>query len=92
MDEIMKLTDELHQSLMELSEIKEFLKLKDLYENNQELAEMRLNIARLTKDGKEAEKKNLLDIYNSHPLVVNYNAAKEEAYLILETIKNIIDE
>lgn len=92
MDEIIKLTDELRQSLMNLSEIKEFIKLKELYENNQELAEMRLNIARLTKDGKDVEKKNLLDIYNSHPLVVNYNATKEEAYLILETIKNIIDE
>lgn len=92
MDEILKLTDNLRQSLMDLSEIKEFLRLKDLYENNQELAEMRLNIARLTQDGKEAEKKNLLAIYNSHPLVVNYNAAKEEVYLILEAIKNIIDE
>ncbi|HPS19251.1 MAG TPA: YlbF family regulator [Bacilli bacterium] len=92
MDKIAQLTDELASDLQELPEIKEFLRLKKLMETNKELADMRSNIARLTQDNKEEEKANLLAIYNSHPLVNNYNIAKEEAARILRTIQNILSE
>jgi len=92
MDKIAQLTDELASDLQELPEIKEFLRLKKLMETNKELADMRSNIARLAQDNKEEEKANLLAIYNSHPLVNNYNIAKEEAARILRTIQNILSE
>ena len=43
------------------------------------------------KTGKEEERKNLLEIYNNHPLVNNYELAKQEVESLLLVIKNIID-
>lgn len=90
MDEIIKEAKELRKNIDELPEIKEYYRVKHLYENDQELKQMRTEIARLKSIGKEEERKNLLTIYNRHPLVSNYEAAKEEAMSILLTIKNII--
>ncbi len=91
MDEIILKAKELRKDIDNLPEIKEYYRLKILYENDEELRKMRKEIARLSSLHKEEEKKNLLNIYNNHPLVNNYEAAKEEAQKILLTIKNIIE-
>lgn len=91
MDEIILKAKELRKDIDNLPEIKEYYRLKILYENDEELRKMRKEIARLSSLYKEEEKKNLLNIYNNHPLVNNYEAAKEEAQKILLTIKNIIE-
>ena len=90
MDEVIEVTKKLKKSLLELPEIKEYLKLKDLYEKDESLKQMRRDIARLKNEGKEEERNNLLNIYNNHPLVNNYNLAKEEVKEILQTIRDII--
>lgn len=90
MDEVIEVTKKLKESLLELPEIKEYLKLKDLYEKDESLKQMRRDIARLKNEGKEEERNNLLNIYNNHPLVNNYNLAKEEVKEILQTIRDII--
>ena len=90
MDKVIETAEKLKQSLLELPEFKEYLNLKDLYEKDESLKQMRLDIARLKAEGKEEERKNLLEIYNNHPLVNNYNIAKEEVKEILQTIKDMI--
>ena len=90
MDEVIEVSKKLKESLLELPEIKEYLKLKDLYEKDESLKQMRRDIARLKNEGKEEERNNLLSIYNNHPLVNNYNLAKEEVKAILQTIRDII--
>ena len=90
MDEVIEVSKKLKESLLELPEIKEYLKLKDLYEKDESLKQMRRDIARLKNEGKEEERNNLLNIYNNHPLVNNYNLAKEEVKEILQTIRDII--
>ena len=90
MDEVIEASKKLKESLLELPEIKEYLKLKDLYEKDESLKQMRRDIARLKNEGKEEERNNLLNIYNNHPLVNNYNLAKEEVKEILQTIRDII--
>ena len=90
MDEVIEVSKKLKESLLELPEIKEYLKLKDLYEKDETLKQMRRDIARLKNEGKEEERNNLLNIYNNHPLVNNYNLAKEEVKAILQTIRDII--
>ena len=92
MDKIIELVKEIRNEINELPEIKEYLKLKALLESDKELAEMRQNIARLASEHKESERKNLLEIYNSHPLVNNFNIVKEEAYKILLEIKNELSD
>ena len=90
MDKLIEEAKSLREDIDSLPEIKEYYRLKTLYENDQHLKEMRREIARLKSEGKEEERNNLLQIYNSHPLINNYELAKEEAERILRVIKDII--
>lgn len=92
MDKTNELIDKLANGVRELPEVQEFLHLKELMKTNEELSNMRSEIARLTSENKDEEKSNLLDIYNSHPLVNNYNIIREEVINILRTIKDILSE
>ncbi len=90
MDKVIELAKELKQNIDELPEMKEYLRLKDLLEKDEELVHMRHEIARLKAENKIEERDNLLKIYNAHPLVNNFYLAKEEITSILKTIQNII--
>lgn len=91
MDKILEKAKSLREDIDNLPEVKEYYRLKVLYENDKELERMRKEIARLKAEGKEEERKNLLAIYNSHPLVNNFTQAKEEVEHILLAVKEIID-
>lgn len=90
MDEVIVKAKELKEEIDNLPEMKEYLKLKELMEKDEELKRLRKEIARLEKEGKKEEKNNLLNIYNNHPLVNNYYLAKEEVKQILSSIIQII--
>ena len=81
----------LREEINNLPTFQEYNRLKSLYESDEELANMRREIARLKNEGKEEERKNLLEVYNNHPLVNNYELAKQEVESLLLVIKNIID-
>ena len=91
MDEILNKAKEIREEVDDLPQVKEYYRLKELYENDDELKRLRGEIARLASEGKNKERKALLEIYNSHPLVSNYNQAKEEVIILLNEIKNILD-
>lgn len=91
MDKIIEEAKSLRSDVDSLPEIQEYYRLKELMEKDEELSRLRKEIARLASEGKTEERKNLLAIYNSHPLVNNYNIAMEEAKSILRTIKDIIN-
>ena len=91
MDKILEEAKSLRKDIDSLPEIQEYYRLKTLMENDEELRRLRTEIARLTKEGKSEEKKNLLEIYNSHPLVNNFYIAEEEVKLILNSIKDILN-
>lgn len=91
MDEILNKAKEIRRDVDNLPQVKEYYRLKELYENDDELKRLRGEIARLASEGKNKERKALLEIYNSHPLVSNYNQAKEEVIILLNEIKNNLD-
>ena len=91
MDEILNKAKEIREEVDSLPQVKEYYRLKELYENDDELKRLRGEIARLASEGKNKERKALLEIYNSHPLVSNYNQAKEEVIILLNEIKIILD-
>ena len=91
MDKILEEAKSLRKDIDSLPEIQEYYRLKTLMENDEELRRLRTEIARLAKEGKTEERKNLLAIYNANPLVNNYNAAMEEAKSILRAVKDIIN-
>ena len=91
MDKIIEEAKSLRNDIDSLPEIQEYYRLKTLMENDEELRRLRTEIARLAKEGKTEERKNLLAVYNANPLVNNYNVAMEEAKSILRAIKDIIN-
>ena len=91
MDKILDEAKSLRKDIDSLPEIQEYYRLKTLMENDEELRRLRTEIARLAKEGKTEERKNLLAIYNANPLVNNYNLAMEEAKSILRAVKDIIN-
>ena len=91
MDKVIEAAKEIRRDIDNLPEVQEYYHLKELYENDEELKRLREEIARLASLHKEEERKSLLKIYNSHPLVNNYNQAKEEVMRILNEVKNNIE-
>ena len=53
---------------------------------------MRDEIARLTNENKLEERDALLSIYNSHPIVSNYELARQEVINLLNQIKDILSD
>ena len=90
MDKIIEEAKTLREEIDSLPTVQEYYRLKSLYENDKELEAMRREIARLKTEGKEEERKNLLEVYNNHPLVNNYETSKQEVESLLLVIKNII--
>lgn len=90
MDKIIELAKEIRSDIDNLPQVKEYYRLKEIYENSKELKAMRKEIARLKVQGKEKERNELLKAYNSHPLVNNYNIAKDEVKEMLLNLQNII--
>ena len=62
MDKLIQEAKELRKGIDNLPEVKEYYRLKSLYENDVKLKNMRIEIARLKQQGKEEERKNLLSI------------------------------
>lgn len=82
---------ELKSKLDQLPLIEEFLRLKEVMENDEELKTMRQEIARLKAENKSEEHDVLLEIYNSNPIIVNYNLLREDVKNLLGEIKNILE-
>ena len=90
MDKVIEKAKELKAALDETPEMKEYLKYKDLYENSEDVIELKHNIANLRAQGKIKEANNLKELYDNHPIVVNYEASKDALYELLKTIQSII--
>ena len=92
MDKVLEKAIEISNEIKNMPEMQEYLRLKSLIEHDKSLKELRDNIAILTAENKLEERDNLLKIYNSNPLVNNYEIARENALQILRMIKNVLDE
>lgn len=82
--------NELLKELLDEPEVQEFLEYKKLLKDGQEIKDLKQKIAKLSSENKIEERNNLLQIYNSNPLVINYNNALENVKEILLNIKDII--
>ena len=90
MDKVLEKAKELRQAIEQTPEYIEYMKNKELLENNKDVLELKQNIANLKAQGKYEKAKNLEEIYNKHPLVNNFEVSKEALYELLKTIQNII--
>ena len=90
MDKVLEKAKELRLAIEETAEFQEYMKNKELLENSEDVIELKHDIANLRAKGKIKEANNLEELYNSHPLVNNYEASKEALYQLLKTIESII--
>ena len=90
MDKVLETAKELRLAIEETPEYKEYMKNKTLLENNEDVIALKQNIANLKAKGKFEEAKNLEVLYNSHPLVNNFEVSKDAFFELLRTIQNII--
>ena len=90
MDKILEKAKELRLAIEETSEYKEYIKNKELLEKNEDVIELKHNIANLRAQGKIKESKNLEVFYNNNPLVANYEASKEALFQLLKTIESLL--
>ena len=92
MNESIKLAKELKEEILKEPLIVEYLRVKELVESNEEINSLKKQIA-LAKANKDNDlHKLLLDRYNNHPLVVNYNILKEEVNEYLLEISKIVNK
>ena len=90
MDKVLEKAKELKALIDDTPEMKEYLKNKELLENDKNVYELKQNVANLKAQGKLEKAKNLEKLYNNHPLVNNFEVSKETLYELLKTIQNII--
>ena len=90
MDKVLEKAKELRLAIEETAEFQEYMKNKELLENNEDVIELKHNIANLRAKGKLQEANNLEELYNNHPLVNNYEASKDALYQLLKTIESLI--
>lgn len=90
MDKIIEIANKLHDEIVNIPEVKEYLTLKEAIENDPQIQELKTEICRLEKLGKKEEKDNLLKIFNSNPLIKNLEEIKKEVIPLLENIKENI--
>ena len=90
MDKVIEKAKELKAEIDETPEMKEYLKYKELYENSEDVIELKHNIANLRAKGKLNEANNLQGLYDNHPIVVNYQASKEALMELLKTVQSFI--
>ena len=91
MDKIISKAQEIASLLKQEPLIEEFLKVKKIYENDEYLLSLRQEIAKFKSENKEQERKNLIKIYESHPIVNNYYYLLEEVNNFLFEIKNALE-
>ena len=90
MDKAIELAYELKKEIDALPLFQEYKRIKELVDNSAELKELKQEIAKNSTN--PSLKKKLIDKYNSHPLVVNYNELKNEVKDYLYEICEIINK
>lgn len=81
----------LKTQLYEEEVVKEYLRLKKIFYENEELSLMRKEIATLYNLKKYEEHKKLKEEYENIPLVKNFYTLKEELYDLFKEIINLLD-
>ena len=92
MDKTLEIAQELKKELDNLPLFIEYKRVKNLVENSNELEDLKKSIALAKLHHEDEEHKRLLNEYNNHPLIVNYDALKNEVYDYLSQISEIVNK
>ncbi len=92
MSDVIELTKELKKELDELPLFIEYKRVSELVSSNEELQELHNEICRISKSEDKDKHNQLLNKYNSHPLIVNLRELELEVSEYLSSISQIINK
>ena len=92
MDKIIELTQELKDELNKLPLFQEYKTLRKEVDESSELCELRKQIVRAKNENRLEDHKKLLEKYNNHPLVSNFNIIEQEVKEYLREISKILNK
>ena len=78
---------ELKETIFKEPTVQEYLTLKKAIKESEELIKLQEDILYFNKNNQSMKAKELMEIYNSHPLIVNYNNVKDDVNDLLNEIK-----
>lgn len=90
MTDAIEIALDIRDKISELPETKEYLRLKQIIENDKDIQLKKMEIAKLQNEGKKEEANKLLNELNEMPIMVNFRAIKEQLADTLKIISNII--
>ena len=90
MNKSLEIATEIKDKISELPEAKEYVRLKEIIDNDEEIQNLQKEIIRLTNSGKKEEADKVLGRLNSLPIIANFHIVKEQLAETLKTISNIL--
>lgn len=90
MSKPIEIAKEIEEKIYDLPEAKEYLKLKKIIEENEEIQTLQKEIISKQNSGQIEEANALISRLNSNPIVINFNSVKEELAITLRQISDIL--
>lgn len=90
MDNGIELAKEISEKITELPEAKEYLRLKKIIDEDEEINKLQKEIVSLRSEGKNEEATELTSKLNSLPIIVNFGAVRAQLADTLKVISNIL--
>lgn len=92
MNNIEEVTSLLKKELDDTPLIKEYKSLKEIISNSEEIKELKKQIIRSKNEGRNSDHTFLLEKYNNHPLIVNFENIKSELNEYLKELVSVINK
>ena len=90
MDNGIELAKEISEKIAELPEAKEYLRLKKIIDEDEEINKLQKEIVSFRSKGKNQEATELTNKLNSLPIIVNFEAVRAQLADTLKVISNIL--
>lgn len=90
MDKLLESVKELNNLLKEEPLVKEYFEVKKIYDESEDIAILKKQIALAKKEDKKEEYNILLHKYHTHPIVNNYLSLKDEVMELLMMVRKEI--
>ena len=91
MDKGIELATEINEKIAELPEAKEYLRLKKIIDEDEEIKALQKEIISLQNKGEKAKADELLKKLNSMPIVINFQEIRGQLADTLKVISNILE-
>ena len=91
MDNLLDLAKEIQEKILDLPEAKEYLRLKKIIDEDEEIQSLKKEIVSFQKNGEKEKADELLKKLNAMPIVINFEEIRGQLADTLKVISNILE-